>query len=55
MELYDLESDISENMNLIERHPALADSLAEELSVWWQRTQAFIPDEVNPEYEASID
>ncbi len=47
-ELYDLEKDVGETVNLVDVEPEIADSLERRLRVWWNDTGAFIPTERNP-------
>jgi arylsulfatase A-like enzyme len=50
MELYNLEEDIGERNNLIQKNPAKAEELLNLLKDWWDETNAPIPTERNPEY-----
>jgi hypothetical protein len=50
MELYNLEEDIGERNNLIQKNPAKAEELLNLLKDWWDETSAPIPTEKNPEY-----
>lgn len=50
IELYNLETDVSETENLAKTHPEKVDELRALLEKWWRETQAPIPKELNPEY-----
>lgn len=49
-ELYDLENDIGETVNLVEVEPEIVDSLYRQLRAWWSETGAFIPTQRNPDF-----
>ena len=51
LELYDLESDISETMNLAKDQPEVAQRLHDELKNWRKRTAAPVPKKLNPDFE----
>lgn len=50
LELYNLESDISESINLINQHPEKAELLLDELVEWRQKTNAPVPSQLNKDY-----
>ncbi|MEL7496058.1 MAG: sulfatase [Planctomycetota bacterium] len=52
LELYDLNQDISESMNLAAKKPELVKTLFAELQQWQQDTGADIPVKLNPEFDA---
>ncbi|ANQ49525.1 sulfatase [Flammeovirga sp. MY04] len=52
MELYNLETDISERNNLVDKHPKKAKSMYRLLQEWIQEHGGEIPTEVNLEYDA---
>ena len=49
-ELYDLQTDLGEQHDLLVKEPARAKALLEKLRAWRQRTNAPIPEQLNPEY-----
>ncbi|WP_185783599.1 sulfatase [Croceivirga lutea] len=54
MELYNLADDIGEKNNLVEKYPDKTNELLGLLKQWWKRTDAPIPDQLNPEYVEKI-
>ena len=50
-ELYDLESDIGEQFNLMEESPEVAERMKSVLNAWIELTQAPIPATPNPEFD----
>lgn len=53
-ELYDLESDPSEEKNLIDENPLVARKLKKKLAEWVRKTDAPIPNELNPKMDHTI-
>lgn len=53
IELYNLDTDIGEQINLSETYPKKVEELYKELQLWRQKTNAPIPKELNPDYESS--
>lgn len=52
LELFDLLNDPSESKNVLEQHPKIAKQLKTELKAWQAETQAAIPAEPNPMFNA---
>lgn len=52
IELYDLANDPSETKNLAKEKPAKVESLHRQMIAWRKATQAPVPSEPNPKYEA---
>jgi hypothetical protein len=52
VELYNLSDDIGERNNLAVQNPKKRDELLEELLAWFQSTNALVPNEPNPNYDA---
>ena len=52
LELYNLETDIGERINLIEENPKKAKELYNELEAWRIKTNAPIPTKLNPTYQS---
>ncbi|MCL6295297.1 sulfatase [Jejuia spongiicola] len=50
LELYDLDTDIGERINLIEDNQEKAQELLDELNTWREARQAPVPKELNPDY-----
>jgi arylsulfatase A-like enzyme len=50
IELYNLKDDISERNNLAEIQVDKSEELADELKAWWEKTDAPIPNAINPLY-----
>ncbi len=50
LELYDLDADIGERINLIEDNQEKAQELLDELNTWREARQAPVPKELNPDY-----
>ena len=50
IELYNLKDDISERNNLAEIQVDKREELADELKAWWEKTDAPIPNAINPLY-----
>ncbi|MGA0374201.1 MAG: sulfatase [Flavobacteriaceae bacterium] len=50
IELYNLKDDISERNNLAEIQVDKREELADELKAWWEKTDALIPNAINPLY-----
>lgn len=50
IELYNLEEDLSEKNNLAETNPAKAKELLNVLKTWREKTQAPVPEQLNPDY-----
>lgn len=53
MELYNLKNDISESTNLIATYPKKVEELLAKMKKWLFETNAEIPEELNPEFEAN--
>ncbi|RKZ83902.1 MAG: aryl-sulfate sulfohydrolase, partial [Gammaproteobacteria bacterium] len=53
LQLFNLESDIGETMNLSSQYPGMANELLEELKAWQKSTNAPIPGEDNSQFEES--
>jgi arylsulfatase A-like enzyme len=53
-ELYDLENDLGEHVNLATHLPAVVSKLSRELDDWRIATNAPIPTELNPTYDAEF-
>lgn len=51
LELYDLEGDIGERVNLINKYPDKANQLYQELKIWREKTNALVPQELNKFYQ----
>ncbi|MEN8250829.1 MAG: sulfatase [Bacteroidota bacterium] len=51
MELYNLSDDIGERNNLIRAEHAIANEMLDYLELWWEKTNAPIPQTKNPLYE----
>jgi arylsulfatase A-like enzyme len=54
VEVFNLKDDIEERNNLAEVNKVKKQELLDELKVWWKKTNAPIPTEVNPVYEARL-
>ena len=54
-ELYDLENDIGEKHNLVDQNPKKAQELLARLKKWLKNTNAPIPTEENPAYDAAFE
>ena len=54
VEVFNLKDDIEERNNLAEVNKVKKQELLDELKVWWKKTNAPIPSEVNPLYEARL-
>lgn len=52
LELYDLESDPGESMNLADKQPAVRERLHTQLKDWREATAAPVPTEPNPHFDA---
>lgn len=52
VELYNLKKDVMETQNVAEKYPRLANELEKKLKRWIADTDAFVPTEKNPDYEA---
>lgn len=53
LELYNLETDISERINLTETQPKITKKMYRKLNAWKEETNAPIPAQLNPEYQHS--
>lgn len=53
-ELYDLENDLGEHVNLVEYLPNVVSSLAKELDTWRKEVNAPVPTQKNPKYDAKF-
>lgn len=53
-ELYNLSIDIAESDNLMDLEPEIAAELQARLRTWLEETDAFIPSEPNPEFDATL-
>lgn len=54
VELYDLAADIGERRDLANTQTAKRDELLSDLLAWIESTQAIIPDQANPQYDATV-
>ena len=54
-ELYDLQSDIGESKNLATNNPEQLNRLLGDLKAWQSKTQAPIPTELNPKFDAEVE
>lgn len=52
LELYNLEEDISESLDLSSTYPELTDELASEMNSWRKLTNAPVPTTLNPEFDS---
>ncbi|MEO1529508.1 MAG: sulfatase [Planctomycetota bacterium] len=55
LELYDLEADAGESNNLAETHVAVRDRLHAAMKAWRESTNAPVPSEPNPKYDADAE
>ena len=55
LELYNLEQDIGETNNLMEKYPEKAKELYERLNSWRKELKAPVPTRLNPEYDEEYD
>jgi arylsulfatase A-like enzyme len=55
IELYNLKDDQGEKVNLADKYPKKVKKLYEKLSKWRQKTNAPIPDNLNPEYDKEFE
>lgn len=53
LELYDLENDIGERMNVINKYPKKANQLYKELKTWRKKNNAPVPKEINKFYQSN--
>jgi arylsulfatase A-like enzyme len=53
-ELYDLSTDVSESVNLVDREPETFAELQALLRGWWEDVGAFLPTQSNPEFDAEL-
>ncbi len=51
VELYDLVEDISERNNLAQSNPTKTNEMLNYLKSWWKKTNAPIPESINPKYK----
>ena len=54
VELYNLETDMSETKDFSAEHPDIAQSMLKELKEWQTATNAPIPMELNPEFDVQL-
>ncbi|WP_204356536.1 sulfatase [Arcticibacterium luteifluviistationis] len=54
VELYNLADDIGERKDLTLKEPEKTEEMLNLLKVWWSKTNAPIPQDLNPEYEGDI-
>ncbi len=50
-EVYDLDADLSETTDISDLEPEVTNRLRGALIRWWERTDAFVPSEPNPDFE----
>lgn len=55
LELYDLDTDIGERFNLARTRPEVTDKLYQQLVAWRQQTQADVPVQSNPAFDAAAE
>lgn len=55
VELYDLQNDIGEQVNLAQQKPDVTDRMLKELAAWQKRVNAPIPKALNPDFDADIE
>lgn len=54
VELYDMANDIGERNNLASTNAAKRDELVNDLLTWFRSTDALLPEEANPKYDANV-